>query len=86
MPNDGVDIGSYQTIYRQLYSKLVEAKKLSLDDDFTKYLKFDTKGRKSPLLNYLTTPLGWKLICEEIEFFDMLTNQGLPHNSIAKNV
>jgi CubicO group peptidase (beta-lactamase class C family) len=23
---------------------------------------------------------------EEIEFFDMLTNQGLPHNSIAKNV
>jgi CubicO group peptidase (beta-lactamase class C family) len=42
--------------------KLVEAKKLSLDDDFTTYLKFDTKGRKSPLLNYLTTPLGWKLI------------------------
>jgi CubicO group peptidase (beta-lactamase class C family) len=36
--------------------KLVEDKKLSLDN-FTKYLDFDTKGRKITIAQLLTTPL-----------------------------
>jgi CubicO group peptidase (beta-lactamase class C family) len=56
-----------------------------LDDDF--YLKFDTKGRKITIAQLLDHTSGMEAdMGEEIEFFDMLTNQGLPHNSIAKNV
>jgi CubicO group peptidase (beta-lactamase class C family) len=38
--------------------KLVEDKKLSLDDNFTKYLDFDTKGRKITIAQLLDHTSG----------------------------
>lgn len=91
MPTDAIfEIGSVTKQFTAAaILKLVEGGKLSLDDDFTKYLKFDTKGRKitiAQLLDHtsgmaagMTTDKG-----EEVEFFDMLANQGIPHSAIAK--
>jgi CubicO group peptidase (beta-lactamase class C family) len=87
MPSDGVfDIGSVTKQFTAAaILKLVEANKLSLDDDFTEYLPFDTKGRKVTIAQLLDHTSGMEAdMGEEVEFFDMLTNQGLPHNAIVK--
>jgi CubicO group peptidase (beta-lactamase class C family) len=87
MPTDGIfDIGSVTKQFTAAaILKLVEDKKLSLDDDFTKYLDFDTKGRKITIAQLLDHTSGMEAdMGEEVEFFDMLTNQGVPHNAIAK--
>ncbi|MFT5253977.1 MAG: CubicO group peptidase (beta-lactamase class C family) [Flavobacteriales bacterium] len=87
MPENAIfDIGSVTKQFTAAaILKLVEANKLSLDDDFTKYLEFDTKGRKITIAQLLDHTSGMEAdMGKEIEFFDMLTNQGLPHNSIAK--
>jgi CubicO group peptidase (beta-lactamase class C family) len=87
MPSDGVfDIGSVTKQFTAAaILKLVEANKLSLDDNFTEYLPFDTKGRKVTIAQLLDHTSGMEAdMGEEVEFFDMLTNQGLPHNAIVK--
>jgi CubicO group peptidase (beta-lactamase class C family) len=87
MPSDGIfDIGSVTKQFTAAaILKLVEANKLSLDDDFTEYLPFDTKGRKVTIAQLLDHTSGMEAdMGEELEFFDMLTNQGLPHNAIVK--
>jgi CubicO group peptidase (beta-lactamase class C family) len=87
MPSDGVfDIGSVTKQFTAAaILKLVEDKKLSLEDDFTKYLEFDTKGRKVTIAQLLDHTSGMEAdMGEEVKFFDMLTNQGLPHNTIVK--
>jgi CubicO group peptidase (beta-lactamase class C family) len=87
MPSDGIfDIGSVTKQFTAAaILKLVEANKLSLDDDFTEYLPFDTKGRKVTIAQLLDHTSGMEAdMGEEVEFFDMLTNQGLPHNAIVK--
>ncbi|MFT6995924.1 MAG: CubicO group peptidase (beta-lactamase class C family) [Maribacter sp.] len=87
MPSDGVfDIGSVTKQFTAAaILKLVEANKLSLDDDFTEYLPFDTKGRKVTIAQLLDHTSGMEAdMGEDVEFFDMLTNQGLPHNAIVK--
>jgi CubicO group peptidase (beta-lactamase class C family) len=87
MPSDGIfDIGSVtKQITAAAILKLVEANKLSLDDDFTEYLPFDTKGRKVTIAQLLDHTSGIVAdMDEDVEFFDMLTNQGLPHNAIVK--
>lgn len=87
MPSDGIfDIGSVTKQFTAAaILKLVEANKLSLEDDFTKYLDFDTKGRKVTIAQLLDHTSGMEAYMgEELKFFDMLTNQGLPHNAIVK--
>jgi hypothetical protein len=55
-----------------------------LDDDFN---VLEIEGRENHHCSLLDHTSGMEAdMGEEIEFFDMLTNQGLPHNSIAKNV
>ena len=63
--------------------KLVEAEKLSLEDDFTQYLKFDTKGRKitiDQLLNHTSGIASYT----EIEEFGSLVPQELPRDSLLR--
>jgi CubicO group peptidase (beta-lactamase class C family) len=86
MPDDGIfDIGSVTKQFTAAaILKLVEAKKLSLDDDFTDYLPFDTKGRKITIAQLLDHTSGLASDLAEGVRGDMLANQGLPHNAIAK--
>lgn len=63
--------------------KLVEAEKLSLEDDFTQYLEFDTKGRKitiDQLLNHTSGIASYT----EIEEFGSLVPQELPRDSLVR--
>ena len=87
MPMNGIfDIGSVTKQFTAAaILKLVEAGKLSLEDDFTKYLPYDSKGRKVTIAQLLDHTSGMEAdMGEEVKFFDMLTNQGLPHNAIVK--
>jgi CubicO group peptidase (beta-lactamase class C family) len=87
MPSNGIfDIGSVTKQFTAAaILKLVEAKKLSLDDDFTKYLPYDTKGRKVTIAQLLDHTSGMEAdMGEDVKFFDMLTNHGIPHNAIVK--
>ena len=63
--------------------KLVAAEKLSLEDDFTNYLNFDTKGRKitiDQLLNHTSGIASYT----EIEEFGSLVPQELPRDSLLR--
>ncbi len=63
--------------------KLVEAEKLSLEDDFTQYLEFDTKGRKitiDQLLNHTSGIASYT----EIEEFGNLVPHELPRDSLVR--
>lgn len=87
MPNDGIfDIGSVTKQFTAAaILKLVEAKKLSLDDDFTKYLKFDTRGRKITIANLLNHTSGIPSYTEIPEFWDM-SKMDYPKDSLVRLV
>lgn len=87
MPNDGIfDIGSNTKQFTAAaILKLVEAKKLSLDDDFTDYLPFDTKGRKITINNLLNHTSGIPSYTEIPEFWDM-PKMGYPKDSLVRLV
>jgi len=65
--------------------KLVEAKKLSLEDDFTDYIPFDTKGRKITINNLLNHTSGIPSYTEIREFWD-LSIQERPRDSLVRLV
>ena len=65
--------------------KLVEAKKLSLDDDFTKYLDFDTKGRTVTINNLLNHTSGIPSYTEMREFWDLSIEQH-PRDTLVRLV
>ena len=65
--------------------KLVEAKKLSLEDDFTDYIPFDTKGRKITINNLLNHTSGIPSYTEIREFWD-LSIQEHPRDSLVRLV
>jgi CubicO group peptidase (beta-lactamase class C family) len=73
MPSDGVFF--IASVTKQFTAaailKLVEAKKLSLDDDFTKYLDFDTKGRKITIAQLLDHTSGLAQSESKEEFMQM---------------
>jgi CubicO group peptidase (beta-lactamase class C family) len=73
MPEDGqFEIGSVTKQFTAVaILKLVEAKKLSLDDDFTDYLEFDTKGRKITINNLLNHTSGIPSYTEIQEFWGL---------------
>ncbi|MDT0621979.1 serine hydrolase domain-containing protein [Croceitalea vernalis] len=63
--------------------KLVEEGKLSLEDDFTKYLDYDTKGRKVTI-NHLLNHTSGIASYTEIEEFGSLVPQDLPRDSLTR--
>lgn len=65
--------------------KLVEAKKLSLEDDFTDYLEFDTKGRKITINNLLNHTSGIPSYTEIPEFWD-LSITAYPRDTLVRLV
>jgi CubicO group peptidase (beta-lactamase class C family) len=73
MPQDGIfDIASVTKQFTAVaILKLVEAQKLSLDDDFTDYLRFDTKGRKITINNLLNHTSGIPGFTEIPAFWDL---------------
>jgi CubicO group peptidase (beta-lactamase class C family) len=87
IPNDGIfEIGSVTKQFTAAaILKLVEAKKLSLDDDFTKYLDFDTKGRKVTINNLLNHTSGIPSYTALAEF-EGLSTQDFPRDSLVRLV
>lgn len=87
IPEDGVfEIGSVTKQFTAAaILKLVEAKKLSLDDDFTEYLEYDTKGRKVTIDNLLNHTSGIPSYTEISEFWD-LSIQEHPRDSLVRLV
>jgi CubicO group peptidase (beta-lactamase class C family) len=87
MPSDGIfEIGSVTKQFTAAaILKLVEVKKLALDDDFTKYLKFDTKGRKVTIDNLLNHTSGIANY-NNLADFRKLYMQELPRDSLVRFV
>jgi CubicO group peptidase (beta-lactamase class C family) len=87
LPDDGIfEIGSVTKQFTAAsILKLVEAKKLSLDDDFTKYLKFDTKGRKVTIDHLLNHTSGIASYTALEEFWEM-SIMDLPRDSLVRLV
>ena len=87
VPKEGVfEIGSVTKQFTAAaILKLIEAKKLSLDDDFTKYLKFDTKGRKVTIDHLLNHTSGIPSYTAFSEFGKFMI-QDLPRDSLVRLV
>ena len=87
MPEDGqFEIGSVTKQFTAAaILKLVEANKLSLEDDFTKYLPFDTKGRKITINNLLNHTSGIPSYTEIREFWGLSIQQH-PRDSLVRLV
>jgi CubicO group peptidase (beta-lactamase class C family) len=81
MPTDGIfDIGSVTKQFTAAaILKLVEDKKLSLNDDFTKYLDFDTKGRKITIAQLLDHTSGLPQAPTGKDEFTQMTFDEFPH-------
>ena len=87
MPDDGqFEIGSVTKQFTAAaVLKLAEAKKLALEDDFTSYLPFDTKGRKITIANLLDHTSGIPSYTEIPEFWDLSIEQH-PKDSLVRLV
>lgn len=87
MPSDGIfEIGSVTKQFTAAaILKLVEAKKISLEDDFTDYIPFDTKGRKVTINNLLNHTSGIPSYTEIQEFWD-LSIEEQPRDSLVRLV
>lgn len=87
MPENGqFEIGSVTKQFTAVaILKLVEAKKISLDDDFTNYLEFDTKGRKITINNLLNHTSGIPSYTEIEEFWD-LSIESHPRDTLVRMV
>jgi CubicO group peptidase (beta-lactamase class C family) len=81
MPSDGIfEIGSVTKQFTAAaILKLVEDKKLSLTDDFTKYLEFDTKGRKITIAQLLDHTSGLAQAPTGKDEFTQMTFDEFPH-------
>lgn len=81
MPSDGIfEIGSVTKQFTAAaILKLVEDNKLSLDDDFTKYLEFDTKGRKITVAQLLDHTSGLAQAPAGKDEFTQMTFDEFPH-------
>lgn len=85
MPENAIfEIGSVTKQFTAVaILKLVEAGKLAFEDDFTKYLDYDTKGRKvtiDQLLNHTSGIASYT----EIEEFGSLVPQDLPRDTLIR--
>ena len=66
--------------------KLAEANKLSLDDDFTQYLDFDTNGRKVTIDNLMNHTSGIPSYTTDIPEFLDLSIQDHPRDTLVRLV
>jgi CubicO group peptidase (beta-lactamase class C family) len=87
MPEDGqFEIGSVTKQFTAAsILKLVEAGKLSLEDDFTEYIDFDTKGRKVTINNLLNHTSGIASYTEIPEFWE-LSLMEYPRDTLVRMV
>ncbi|WP_282124854.1 serine hydrolase domain-containing protein [Marinifilum flexuosum] len=87
MPVDAVfEIGSVTKQFTAVaILKLAEQGKINIDDDFTDYLNFDTKGRKVTIKNLLEHTSGI-VNYTEIPKFWSLSVQDLPRDSLVSLV
>ncbi|WP_019670429.1 serine hydrolase domain-containing protein [Eudoraea adriatica] len=87
IPESGVfEIGSVTKQFTAAaILKLVEANKVSLDDDFTQYLDFDTKGRKVTIDNLLNHTSGIPSYTSFEEFGELMI-QDHPRDSLVRLV
>ena len=87
VPNGGIfEIGSVTKQFTAAaILKLVQTNKLSLEDDFTQYLDFDTKGRTVTIDNLLNHTSGIPSYTEIPEFWD-LSIQDQPRDSLVRLV
>ncbi len=87
MPEDGqFEIGSVTKQFTAAaILRLVEDKKLSLEDDFTDYIDFDTKGRKVTINNLLNHTSGIASYTEIPEFWE-LSIMDYPRDTLVKMV
>ena len=87
VPADGIfEIGSVTKQFTAAaILKLIEANKLSLEDDFTKYLDFDTKGRKVTIDNLLNHTSGIPSYTAFPEFGEFMI-QDFPRDSLVRLV
>ncbi len=87
VPDHGVfEIGSVTKQFTAAaILKLVEANKLSLEDDFTKYLDFDTKGRKVTIDHLLNHTSGIPSYTAFPEFGEFMI-QDFPRDSLVRLV
>ncbi|MBL4904534.1 MAG: beta-lactamase family protein [Flavobacteriaceae bacterium] len=85
MPENGVfEIGSVTKQFTAAaILQLVEAKKLALDDDFTSYIPYNTKGRKITIDNLLNHTSGIPSYTEVQEFWDLSIEQH-PRDSLVR--
>lgn len=85
MPVDGVfEIGSVTKQFTAAaILKLAEDKKISLEDDFTDYISFDTKGRKITINNLLNHTSGIPGYTEIQEFWDLSVREQ-PRDSLVR--
>ncbi|MET6990838.1 serine hydrolase domain-containing protein [Sediminicola arcticus] len=81
IPSNGIfDIGSVTKQFTAAaILKLVETGKLSLNDDFTKYLEFDTKGRKITIAQLLDHTSGLAQSPTGKDEFTQMTFDEFPH-------
>ncbi len=81
MPSDAIfEIGSVTKQFTAAaILKLVEAGKLSLDDDFTKHLEFDTKGRKITIAQLLDHTSGLAQAPTGKDEFNQMNFAEFPH-------
>ena len=77
MPEDAIfEIGSVTKQFTAAATlKLVEAGKLALEEDFTKYLDYDTKGRKVTIYQLLNHTSGIPSYTEVSGFWDLSIEQ-----------
>lgn len=87
LPVDAVfEIGSITKQFTAVaILKLAEQGKINLDDDFTDYLKFDTKGRKITIKNLLEHTSGITNYTEIAKFWS-LSVQDLPRDTLVRLV
>ncbi len=87
MPIDAVfEIGSVTKQFTAVaILKLAEQGKINLEDDFTDYLNFDTKGRKITIKNLLEHTSGIANYTDITKFWS-LSVQNLPRDSLVRLV
>jgi CubicO group peptidase (beta-lactamase class C family) len=88
MPTDAIfEIGSVTKQFTAAaILKLAEAGKLSLDDDFTNYIEFDTKGRKITIAQLLDHTSGFDQVPNGKDEFMQMTFDEYPHRLTVEMV
>ena len=82
--NGGFEIGSVTKQFTAAaILKLIQANRLSMDDDFTQYIKYDAQGRRITIRHLLNHTSGMADYTE-LEGFEELMVQKLPKDTVVR--